>query len=131
MNTFRRTFLAALVLMSAAIVGAQASAQAAGSELAQARIPRLDMLIDARCEGGAAVFRMKNRGDMWPKTATLMVVTHDGSTVLSKREMRFAVNQTATVKFLKAGKYPAGVTMYIKPRWEDRGYGSGLRLRCG
>ncbi|HBT41646.1 MAG TPA: hypothetical protein DIW51_01515 [Rhodospirillaceae bacterium] len=129
MTTFRRTTLAALVLMSAAFVGAQTSAQAA-DELAQVRVPRLDMLIDARCEGGAAVFRMKNRGDMWPKTAALMIVTHDGETLLAKREMRFAVNQTATVKFLKAAKYPAGVTLYIKPRWEDRGYGSGIRLRC-
>ena len=129
MTTFRRITLAALILMSAAFVGAQTSARAA-DELAQVRVPRLDMLIDARCEGGAAVFRMKNRGDMWPKTATLMVVTHDGETLLAKREMRFAANQTATVKFLKAAKYPAGVTLYIKPRWEDRGYGSGIRLRC-
>ena len=129
MTTFRRITLAALVLMSAAFVGAQTSARAA-DELAQVRVPRLDMLIDARCEGGAAVFRMKNRGDMWPKTAALMVMTHDGETVLAKREMRFTVNQTATVKFLKAAKYPAGVTLYIKPRWEDRGYGSGIRLRC-
>ncbi|HBC08712.1 MAG TPA: hypothetical protein DC046_14200 [Rhodospirillaceae bacterium] len=129
MTTFRRITLAALVLMSAAFIGAQTSARAA-DELAQVRVPRLDMLIDARCEGGAAVFRMKNRGDMWPKTAALMIVTHDGETLLAKREMRFAVNQTATVKFLKAAKYPAGVTLYIKPRWEDRGYGSGLRLRC-
>ena len=121
MTTFRRITLAALVLMSAAFVGAQTSARAA-DELAQVRVPRLDMLIDARCEGGAAVFRMKNRGDMF--------VTHDGETLLAKREMRFAANQTATVKFLKAAKYPAGVTLYIKPRWEDRGYGSGIRLRC-
>ena len=129
MTTFRRITLAALILMSAAFVGAQTSARAA-DELAQVRVPRLDMLIDARCEGGAAVFRMKNRGDMWPKTAALMIVTHDGETLLAKREMRFAANQTATVKFLKAAKYPAGVTLYIKPRWEDRGYGSGIRLRC-
>ncbi|MEQ8805614.1 MAG: hypothetical protein RLN77_11000 [Rhodospirillales bacterium] len=129
MNTFRRTIIAATVMFAAAI-GAETSAQAADIELAQVRVPRLDMLVDARCEGGVAVFRMKNRGDMWPKTAALMVMTHDGETVLAKREMRFAVNQTATVKFLKAAKYPAGVTLFIKPRWEDRGYGSGLRLRC-
>ncbi|MEQ9555551.1 MAG: hypothetical protein RIG67_07250 [Rhodospirillales bacterium] len=129
MNIFRRTIIAATV-MFAAVIGAETAAQAGNIELAQVRVPRLDMLVDARCEGGAAVFRMKNRGDMWPKTAALMVMTHDGETVLAKREMRFAVDQTATVRFLKAAKYPAGVTLYIKPRWEDRGYGSGLRLRC-
>lgn len=115
---------------AAVIVGATAQAHADSTELAQARAPRLDMLIDARCEGKVAVFRMMNRGNMWPKTGTLMVMTHDGETVLHKREMRFAISQTATVRYLKAADYPAGVTLYIKPRWEDRGYGSGVRLRC-
>lgn len=99
-------------------------------EIAQARAPQLNLVIDARCEGGAAVFRMQNRGDMWPKTGALMVMTHDGEKVLYKRDMRFAIHQTATIRFMKAAKYPAGVTLYVRPRWQDRGYGSGIKLRC-
>ena len=128
MKTIARNTAIAIDVL--AVIFAAQPGIAAETELAQARAPRLDMVIDARCEGGAAVFRMKNRGSMWPKTGSLMVMTHDGEKVLHKREMRFAINQTATVRYLKAAKYPAGVTLYIRPRWEDRGYGSGVRLRC-
>ncbi|MEQ8505057.1 MAG: hypothetical protein RIB80_07005 [Rhodospirillales bacterium] len=128
MKTIARNTAIAIAVL--AVIFAAQPGIAAETELAQARAPRLDMVIDARCEGGAAVFRMKNRGSMWPKTGSLMVMTHDGEKVLHKREMRFAINQTATVRYLKAAKYPAGVTLYIRPRWEDRGYGSGVRLRC-
>lgn len=128
MNTVVRNTAFAIAVL--AVVFAAQPGIAAETELAQARAPRLDMLIDARCEGSTAVFRMKNRGNMWPKTGVLMVMTHDGEQVLHEREMRFAINQTATVRYLKAAKYPAGVTLYIRPRWEDRGYGSGVRLRC-
>ena len=128
MKTIARNTAIAIAVL--AVMFAAQPGIAAETELAQARAPRLDMVIDARCEGNAAVFRMKNRGTMWPKTGSLMVMTHDGEKVLLKREMRFAINQTATVRYLKAAKYPAGVTLYIRPRWEDRGYGSGVRLRC-
>jgi len=127
-NLFRKFTAAAALTLVLALDAAPAKAEPV--EIAQARAPRLDMILDARCEGGVAAFRMKNRGREWPGTASIQVITHDGETLLTERTMRFLRGQTATIRFLKAADFPNGVSLYFKPSWEDRGYTTGLRLRC-
>lgn len=143
MTTTLKKFIAPLVLGLAVIAGGNVAVADTGTlnapaitrsndvlEIAQARLPRLDTVIDAHCEGETAVFRIFNRGAKWPKMGLVQIVGPDGRKVLVKRKMRFAKNQSATMRYKKAGNYPDGVSLYIDPIWDAAAPSTEKHLRC-
>jgi len=103
---------------------------ASNVEIAQVRVPRLDTIVKAHCEGGTAVFRICNRGAKWPKMGLVQIIGPDGHKILVKRKMRFAKDQSATLKYKKAGRYPGGVSLYIDPVWDNLARSTTKHLRC-
>ena len=132
MNRYHRYALAAFV--SIAVTGVTATTFA--EERAQAAASHLKMDIMVNCQGGNAVFRIKNVGDAWPKTSTFAIynMRKKGKKrvrkLISKRRMRLKDGQRVSFK-IKTAKLPTGrVGLWVKPDWYKREFDYDATVSC-
>ncbi len=94
MKSFRSGLIAiaAVIAFVVALLGADEAA-------AQVRLnPKPSVTIDASCKDKRAHFRIRNGETAWREMGEIIVIDEQSRTVVSRRKMRFAQNQTASYR---------------------------------
>lgn len=105
----------------------------AGKEVRVAEVSegRLDLEINARCDGRTPIFQITNLGDKWPRLAAISLYRTNGKAMVTKRRMKMDSSQQATFKMRKRGKALKGeIGMFIQPSWTKRGFKYDSKIRC-
>ncbi len=101
------------------------------SKVAEVTGNRLDLEINATCDGPTPVFQVTNLGDKWPRLAAISIYRTSGKAMVSKRRMKLANSQQATFKIRKRGKALKGeIGLFVQPSWSKRGFKYDSRIRC-
>ena len=124
-----------LAIMAVAAAGLALTALAGetrSAETAQLATSALNLKIDANCDNGTTVFKVKNTGNPWPKSSTFAIYRiGDGPVqVISKRRMRLRDGQNASFK-IKPSKNPTGALgIWVKPSWYERPFRYDATVSC-
>lgn len=110
----RRTipFLGLLAAAAAGLYGALTGPAAAS--LYQTRTIQLAIDVEARCDGGVAVFRVRNKGAKWAGVADLRVLDPHGRTVALTRRRGL---ETDKVVILRHDRAEGPLELYVTPGW--------------
>lgn len=89
----------------------------------------LNLEIASRCVSGTAVFEVFNRGEKWPRLASVSVFRLEPLKLLSKRSLRLTKSQLMSFKVEDGGEF-GEVGIRIEPSWADRIVTFDARINC-
>jgi hypothetical protein len=89
----------------------------------------LHLDIKATCEKKAAIFKITNLGEKWPRLGAFVIYRTKGKKQRLKRSLRLTQNQIATFRI--SGKRNRGqLGLWIEPSWTKRKFRYDLRIYC-
>ena len=90
-----------------------------------------DMTLDikATCEKDAAVFKIINLGEKWPRLGAFHIYRTKGKKLRLKRSLRLAKNQIATFR-IKGKRNKGQLGLWVAPSWAKRKFRYDLRIYC-
>lgn len=95
-------------------------------------VPATALNIDvfAECRNGAAVFRIVNVGDTWPKASTFAVHRLSDGVIVTRRSMRLGNGQSASFRLTDKMGATSGVGIMVLPTWYDRRAAYDAKVVC-
>lgn len=86
--------------------------------------------VAAQCEGGFALFQVKNTGNDWPALADIELLRAGEPKPLSKRSMRMKSGQMASFRLAINKVGPGEYGVRIGPSWYARESGPDVMVQC-
>ena len=117
----QRALLVLLIAVGCAALGAVPAA---------AQGPEIKLSVIAKCEGGDAQFEVVNKGETWPRMATISILRTDNRTVVSQRKIRMAAGQRMVFRAREAPG-AGGLGLWIEPEWYSRAFDFDAVVNCG
>ena len=99
------------------------------SSLAGASNP-LELKVSASCKKGAAVFKVENKGERWPKSGRFEVYSVEDKSLISQRKFRLATGQKATFRVKDVATSYGEVGLWVQPSWYQRGFEYDAKIVC-
>lgn len=95
-------------------------------------VPAISLNIDvfAECRNGAAVFRIVNLGDTWPKAGTFAVHRLSDGVIVTRRSMRLGNGQSASFRLTDKMGATSGVGIMVLPTWYERRAAYDAKVVC-
>lgn len=103
---------------------------AAGGQAARFATAPMKLKILAQCSPEAAVFRVVNDGEVWPKAGHFKIYRINGNAEISDRRMRLAPGQQASFKVKKKLASGDEMGLRVEPGWYSRKFSYDARVRC-
>lgn len=98
--------------------------------LAQAGGGNVNVEIVSACVDNTAMFKIVNRGEMWPQLGKLKIyeIENGQRRELTARTMRFAEGQKASFRMKNPGA--ASIGIFVEPSWYDRPFQYDAEVSC-
>jgi hypothetical protein len=90
----------------------------------------LKLSVSASCKKGAAIFKVLNEGDRWPKSGRFEVYSVEDKSLISQRKFRLAAGQKATFRVKDVADSYGEVGLWVQPSWYQRGFKYDATVVC-
>ena len=90
----------------------------------------LKVKIEALCNKGAAVFKVRNVGERWPKAGRFEVYSIEDKSLIVQRKFRLAAGQKATFRVKNVADEYGAVGLWIEPSWFSRQFKYDATVAC-
>ena len=90
----------------------------------------LKLKVDVSCKKGAAIFKVRNEGDRWPKTGRFEVYNVEDKSLIIQRKFRLAAGQKATFRVKDVASSYGEVGLWVQPSWYQRGFKYDATVVC-
>jgi|SaaInl4_150m_RNA_FD_contig_41_712321_length_1055_multi_11_in_0_out_0_1 hypothetical protein len=90
----------------------------------------LKLKVDASCNKGAAIFKVQNKGDRWPKSGRFEVYSVEDKSLILQRKFRLAAGQKASFRVKDVAASYGEVGLWVQPSWYQRGFKYDATIVC-